>query len=189
MADACGGGIILRSIIIDNELWFPEQVAYEDNPVGIFHYFLSKKIVYIDKDYYYYRCNNQSTTRAIRINDKSVLDRLETTELLISNAKRLGLYSKYKDLFDTCYIRLLAGNTPLMFLFSYRPMPVKHIRDVFNMLSSIDPNWRTHKYYKPSHGRLLSFYLDYLLPTCIPLFGYPIQLAARLRTIIRKLKK
>lgn len=182
------GGVILRSIIIDNQLWFPERVAYEDNPVGLFHYFLSNNIVVINKDLYYYRCNNQSTTRSKIINDKRILDRIETTNLLLENANRLGLYERYECLFDACYINLLATWTPIMLVSSFRPLPVSQLRNIYSLLEKCDPNWRTNEYYIRKGNRLLRFYLDHLLPLSVPFFGYILQFVIRLSKLFKSIR-
>lgn len=51
-----------RSLFVDNDLFFPEHLQYEDNAVVTALYLASRKAVKVDAAFYYYRCNNTSTT-------------------------------------------------------------------------------------------------------------------------------
>lgn len=178
------GGVILRSTVENNNLYFPEGVAYEDNAVGFLYYLVSKKIVYIDKSYYYYRINNQSTTHTF--SKKVLLDRIVTSDLLIQNAKDIGIYERYKDMIDGVYISLMVGPTTLLLLKYVRPLPISNIKEIYSKVTSCDPNWRNHKYYRKHPNKLVAIYIDYLLPSCVPFWGCLVQFIIRIKSFVKK---
>lgn len=53
-----GGSLVVkifkRSMIIENELWFPENIFYEDNALGNSYLILAKHFEYIEEPLYYY---------------------------------------------------------------------------------------------------------------------------------------
>ena len=56
--------IFKRQFILDNELFFPEDIFYEDNAVGKSYVILNKHFEYIDEPLYYYY--QHGTSRCIR---------------------------------------------------------------------------------------------------------------------------
>ena len=57
--------IIKKEVFIRNKIEFPEELFYEDNAIVTALYLSARKIVKDTHPYYYYRCNNISTTRSI----------------------------------------------------------------------------------------------------------------------------
>ena len=102
-------GLYKKNIIIENSLFFPEHLKYEDN------YWLSLSLVYfnklyfINKVYYLYRTRSSSTTH-----DKNFyyyLDRKTIENMLLHELKQRNLYFSYKDAWEYIYLKRYILNT------------------------------------------------------------------------------
>lgn len=108
----CGGFlptlIFKRKLFEDNNLYFPENIFYEDNAVGVPIMLSAKSVVKIDEPLYYYRQNPHSTTRVM---DGRFYHRLDTAIMCIENTKRLGLYEKYEEDLKKVFFKLFFSNS------------------------------------------------------------------------------
>lgn len=112
-----------KSLFADNDLFYPENLFYEDNAIGRPLYLSGNKIVKVNKLCYFYRCNNISTTK--RLNDYRFFDRMETSKLYLENMKRLGFYSSYQRECEAVFFYLFYETTIMGALFHFNP-PAKH---------------------------------------------------------------
>ncbi|MFV8456682.1 glycosyltransferase family A protein [Vibrio owensii] len=101
-----------RSIFIDNHLFFPEDINYEDNAISFLVWTLKKNSrVHIDKELYIYQYHqsSQSNTRSLN----HLKSRISSISYLQSEAKSLGLFEEYnyelgKIAFRLAYIPALS---------------------------------------------------------------------------------
>lgn len=139
------GMLIKRSIFIDNNLYFPEQVFYEDNAIAGCIQMYAKSIVSINATTYYYVITTSSVTQSTTI--KKMSDRVFTTELFLNNLKNRHLYdSQYKSYFDVMYLRMCCNSIILLSKFRYLDIrellsivvagiKVNRTKQAFNVLS------------------------------------------------------
>lgn len=140
------GGIVKKEIFLKNELTYPEHLFYEDNAIGVLIYLFCKKIAYSDKCYYYYRCNNQSTTRST--NNYRYFDRLDTAKMFLENMRRYGFYETYKEEVNFYFITLFYINTVMGAMLNFDPPATKYISQVVREMKTIIPHFRQNRYYK-----------------------------------------
>lgn len=123
-----GGSLVVkiyrRSMILEKELFFPENIFYEDNAMGNSYLLSAKHFEYIDKPLYYYYQHDTSTVHTIT--EKRCDDRLDAGRIMIKEAKRLGFYDELKDELEYSFTRMFYINT----LFSYMP-GVKHAKPAY----------------------------------------------------------
>lgn len=72
-----------RKFLIDNSLFFAEDVMYEDNDYAFLCYFFAKRVKHISYPLYIYRCNPSSITR-ISYTDSHIAYWLKLCKRLIS---------------------------------------------------------------------------------------------------------
>ncbi len=89
--------IYLRSTLIDNGLFFPEGIFYEDNAVAAYFYIMSERIAVVSEPLYYYYVNPDSTCN--NMTSGKITDRLAAGEYFLDTAKRLKLYDRNTELF------------------------------------------------------------------------------------------
>lgn len=101
--------IYRREIIVDNELWFPEDIFYEDNcmsPLWLLHCTHFERV---DEPLYYYYQHEASTVHRISLQRSH--DRMTAMDLLIEKSKGYGLFETYKKELEFKYAELYLVNT------------------------------------------------------------------------------
>ena len=122
--------IYRREIIVGNELWFPEDIFYEDNcmsPIWLLH---STHFERVAEPLYYYYQNETSTVH--HISQKKLEDRMMAMELLIQKCKEFGYYEDYKPELEYKFAELYLVNT----LFSLMGSKTKGKRKIVKVLRS-----------------------------------------------------
>lgn len=106
-----GGGVctylIKKNIFIDNNLWFPEKTAYEDNYIWPFVLMSIHKIGFISERLYHYYVNTQSTTH----NPRMLSERIKVEDDKLTELKRRGLLKEYHDCIEYSFWALAYKNT------------------------------------------------------------------------------
>ena len=101
--------IFKRELIEGNNLFFPENVAYEDNAIGAALFLSANNIYKIDESIYYYRSDNLSETRGL--DNPHFYNRLKTSVLMLEDAKKVDVDEKYANEIDEAFVRLYYVNT------------------------------------------------------------------------------
>ncbi len=148
--------LIKRSLIIDNNLYFPEQIIYEDYAIVPIYVLFAEKVSYLDQALYNYLIRSGSTMTQV-FNSK-FYDLLKATDLLYKRLEELGFpyYPEYeyfiiKNIFREAYFR------------------VKNFDEGKNLMRSLScwakknmPYWYKNKYFqKESFKQKLYTYLIY----------------------------
>ncbi len=105
-----------KKLIIDNELFFPENMFYEDNAVSGIHFLYANKISKVNRNLYYYVRHASSVVANQKI---TIDDKINAGELYISNMIQRGFFEKYKEIILARYFRIYFLNT-YKFLMRYR---------------------------------------------------------------------
>ncbi|MCH5261519.1 MAG: glycosyltransferase [Lachnospiraceae bacterium] len=112
-----GGSLVVkifrRSMIMENELWFPEDIFYEDNALGNSYFVLAKHFEYIEEPLYYYYQHDASTVHTISV--KRCEDRMAAGRLMLEEARRHQYYDEYLTELEYSFTLLFYVNT----LFTY----------------------------------------------------------------------
>lgn len=117
-----------KKIIVDNDLFFPENIFYEDNAVSPSFFLSARKIAKVNKPLYYVRVDNVSTMRSV--NNPAFFDRLTTARMMLSHTKRLGYYNKFKDEIDESFFNLYYRGTVIGIYEKFSPVPFKKATEV-----------------------------------------------------------
>lgn len=120
-------GIYLRNIIVDNNIWFPENIAYEDNYwINIVRLYV-KNMCEIGKLVYYYCINENSTVQ--KRNELYHLDRLDIEIMIVEKYKEIGAFDYYREYLKNNFIRRFYLNSLHMIFTRFDYVP-----DVFNFM-------------------------------------------------------
>lgn len=145
-----GGSLVVkiyrRERIIKDELFFPENIFYEDNAMSASYLIGAKHYEYIDKPLYFYYQHDTSTVHTIT--EERCNDRMEAARVLIKEAKRLGFYDEFKAEIEYFFTSTFYINT----LFSYMP-GVKHtkyayVKKMGEEMRSSFPDFMENEYYQ-----------------------------------------
>lgn len=101
-----GGFCIKKEFVIDNKLFFSDDVSYSEDQKYIIEAILhSKKIAYISNVLHFYRKNIKSVmNRPVNIERVSTLLAMESLSRLIDND-----FSEYKDFFNFYYLSMFIA--------------------------------------------------------------------------------
>ena len=102
-------GLYKRKLIIDNDIWFPEKTAYEDNYWSMILRLYIKNMYIVDKVLYHYMINEVSTTTAK--NASHHLDRMYVEVAVIEEYKKRGAYEYFKPELCRNFIQMFYLNT------------------------------------------------------------------------------
>ena len=121
------GALYRRSLILENQLFFPEKVDYEDNywRDTLKIYFSGMYIV--DKVIYHYCYNEESITQ--KRNSIRIEDRLFMELNILENYKKNGAFDHYKEDLEYNFIRRFYLNTVFVLFTNYDYIP-----DIINYL-------------------------------------------------------
>jgi glycosyltransferase involved in cell wall biosynthesis len=147
--------IIKRHIFFDNQLWYPENLIYEDNAVGSSLFCASNIANKVNKPFYHYRVREQSTTTTK--DNFRLFDRLETSVMMLEHTRRLGFYDRYQAEIDYSFYCLYYRNTLYACFFNFSVVPKKYIemtKKTFPKYINISGN----KYYKKEKHYFSKFY-------------------------------
>ena len=135
-------GLYSKRLIMENDIYFPENLAYEDNFFGALLQYYMKSYYVIDKVFYHYTINNNSTImqkNATHHNDRLIIEKMKLHEL-----KKRGFYEKYKDEIDFEFLRLYYINTVNIFFTRMDEIPYETLcsmqREVFETIPDFENN-------------------------------------------------
>lgn len=135
--------IIHRDIIINNELWFPEHIKYEDCATVNLYYGYTEQCAYIREPLYFYLLHNNSTTTAIK--SKQNIEHMQASKLLYKRMKDRGIYDKYMEAVDMVSIKgWLRG------LGMSKAWEVPDLKELYNIAQELKdefPNMEKNKFY------------------------------------------
>lgn len=134
-----------RQVIVDNNIWFPEGVSYEDNYFVNLYLCYVKKYIWIDEAFYYYRQLGNST---VHKKDFSQLQRIQVEKLLLSELKKRGLFDDVKDGYEVMCIQRWYINTLGILYGLYGKSASQYAIPIGKEFKKYFPNYKNNKYYK-----------------------------------------
>ncbi|MDL2301544.1 glycosyltransferase [Lachnospiraceae bacterium OttesenSCG-928-D06] len=105
--------IYKKSVIVENELSFPEEIFYEDNCAGPLWSLYFKHFEKVEEPMYYYYQHDSSTVHGIT--EEKCYDRMKAGELFYEGCKKRNLLEEYEKEIEYRFSELYYCNT----LFTY----------------------------------------------------------------------
>ncbi len=142
--------IFRRQTIIDNELWFPEDIFYEDNAMSNSFLLTSGRFEYIKEPLYYYYQHDTSTVHSFSL--RRCEDRMQAGRIMIDEAKRLGFYDEFKDEIEYKFTLLFYINTLFTYMPCVKPTKISFVKAISEEMRSTFPDFRKNPYYLDKTG-------------------------------------
>lgn len=95
--------LIKRDLVIYNNIFFPENILYEDAIFAILLPLYANKLAKVNESLYNYLQREDSTVNAR--NQLFQFDRMKSGELIFEEMKRRGFYNEFKEEIDFCFIK------------------------------------------------------------------------------------
>lgn len=144
-----GGSLVVkifrRSMILDNELWFPEHIFYEDNALGNSYLLLAEHFEYIEEPLYYYYQHDASTVHTI--SEKRCEDRCEAGRLMLAEAKRHDFLDKYRTEMEYSFTLLFYVNTLFTYMAGVRRTKYRFVKALGEEMRWRFPDFQKNPYY------------------------------------------
>lgn len=137
--------IYKREFLIENQIFFPEKLSYEDNFFVPLCFALVKKYSVIDGAYYYYRENLDST---VFRNDTSQMDRLIIERKRYMEFQKRGLLLNLHDGYEIMSIKTFYINTVNVIFRKFNRQAVAEAKKVKKEFYQMFPEFRKNKYFK-----------------------------------------
>lgn len=134
--------IYRKEFLLENKIVFPENLVYEDNYFGALCKLCVNKLYIVEKYYYHYFVNPNSTIMAK--NSKHHLDRIEIELMKLSEYKTRGYFNQYYREIEIEFLILFYINT-LHILFTRFDVPDYSVflyleKSVLNLFPSYQQN-------------------------------------------------
>ena len=145
-----GGSLVVkifkRKMIIDNELFFPEDIFYEDNALGNSYLVLANHFEYIPEPLYFYYQHNTSTVHTI--SPKRCEDRMEAARLMIGDAKKFGYFDKYYKELEYSFTLLHYVNTLFTYMAGVKNTKYCFVKGMGKEVKEFFPDFQNNIYYQ-----------------------------------------
>ena len=145
-----GGSLVVkifrRSMILDNELWFPEHIFYEDNALGNSYLVLANHFEYIEEPLYYYYQHGSSTVHTI--SEKRCEDRCEAGRLMLDEAERHDFLDKYRTELEYSFTLLFYVNTLFTYMAGVKKKEYGFVKALGREMRETFPGFMENSYYQ-----------------------------------------
>ena len=144
-----GGRLVVkiyrRETILQNSLFFPENIFYEDNAMSSSYLLTAKKYAYIERPMYYYYQHGDSTVHSF--SEERCEDRMEAGRIILREAKRLGFYEEFLPEIEYIFTQLFFVNTLFTYMPMVRPVRISFIKKLAEEMIRTFPAFRNNPYY------------------------------------------
>ena len=134
-----------RDIILKNELFFPENIFYEDNAMSNSYLLCANHYEYINMPWYYYYQHGSSTVHSF--SERMCLDRMEAGRIMLKEAKRLGFFDEFRDEIEFEFIQLFYVNTLFTYMPCVKPARISFVRALTREMLKTFPDFERNSYY------------------------------------------
>lgn len=145
-----GGSLVVkifkRERILKDELFFPEDIYYEDNALGNSYMILADHFEYIPEPLYYYYQHEMSTVHTI--SPKRCEDRMEAARVMIAEAEKFGYLEKYHDELEYSFTVLHYINTLFTYMAGVKPTRYRFVKEMGDEVKRYFPDFQNNPYYQ-----------------------------------------
>lgn len=147
-------------LIFDNQLCFPEKLAYEDHYFATLLYFYAKKVYILEERFYHYYVNPNSTV--MTGNSSHHFDILNVDTLLWDECEKRGLLEDYREEMEYQFLSLCYLTSVKMLLLRMQTVPYDFFVQLKSEVLKRVPEYRTNKYVKELVTDLYKIVLELL---------------------------
>jgi len=145
-----GGSLVVkifrRSMIVENELWFPEDIFYEDNALGNSYLVLATHFEYLEEPMYYYYQHDTSTVHTISA--RRCEDRMEAGRLMLEEARRHGYYDEFRTELEYSFTLLFYINTLFTYMAGAGRTRLRFVKAMGREMRQTFPDFENNPYYQ-----------------------------------------
>lgn len=136
--------IYRKDILVENHLWFPEKIRYEDNYWGAFLAQIISGYYIINKPFYHYVIHSNSTV--MQADSLHHLDRLVIELMKVEEYKRRNLFEEYHDEIEIEFLRLYFINTIRILFVRFSEIPYEIVYTMQQNVKELFPEYLNNPY-------------------------------------------
>ncbi len=144
-----GGRLVVkiykRANVIDNKLFFPENIFYEDNAMSNSFLLTASHYEYIEKPWYYYYQHQGSTVHSF--SEKMCQDRMEAGRIMLGEARRLGFFNEFRQEIEYIFTQLFYVNTLFTYMPCVKPARMSFVKELTKEMKETFPEFENNSYY------------------------------------------
>ena len=144
-----GGRLVVkiykRANVIDNKLFFPENIFYEDNAMSNSFLLTASHYEYIEKPWYYYYQHQESTVHSF--SEKMCQDRMEAGRIMLGEARRLGFFNEFRQEIEFIFTQLFYVNTLFTYMPCVKPARMSFVKELTREMKETFPEFENNSYY------------------------------------------
>lgn len=144
-----GGSLVVkifkRSMITEHELWFPENIFYEDNALGNSYLILARHFEYIQEPLYFYYQHETSTVHTI--SPKRCEDRMEAGRLMLEEARRHHYMEDFASELEYSFTLLFYVNTLFTYMAGVAHTKYRFVKKLGKEMRRTFPDFMENPYY------------------------------------------
>ncbi len=145
--------IYKAELIKENSVYFPENLAYEDNYFSVVVRYFAQSYVYVDKPFYYYNKINTNSTSSKK-NAVHHLDRIKTAQMTLDFLKSQHDYEIIKEAVEYIYLEHYYIHTVSCIIYYFDKTDYDLIKDVRMKFLNEFPNYKKNQYYIKKFSKL-----------------------------------
>lgn len=159
----CFSKIYLRSMLIDNNMYYPENLRYEDNGICPLLNCKSTRIGKIEEALYYYRIGNSSSQMGTVLSMDALNDRFKVAEYLLKKSDELGLLEMYFQAIEYRFVELYYASNLQIIARGDIDFDNKRLKEIKETVFKLFPNYKKNSYiakYFPLRYKLCCYTYD-----------------------------
>lgn len=138
-------GLYKRDVIVENNVFFPEKLRFEDNYwVSLLRCYLNK-ICKVQSLGYCYRYNPNGSSK--KMNCDYYDDRHIVEHALLNEVKQRGLYEPFFTAWEYLFANRYGINTCLAYITRFDQVPFNKIEKLKTDVEKNFPNWKNNQYF------------------------------------------
>lgn len=146
--------IYKRSLIMDNDIRYPEERCADDSYFVSCSLFTAKTIAKVDKPFYHYliRANSVVTTK----NPTKYVKRITVFNKLMEFAKQKGVYDEFKSEIDFLYIKKGYLVSSFNYIMNVDDAQNDELKRIAADVETLIPGYRDNAYFKANKSAVFS---------------------------------
>jgi glycosyltransferase involved in cell wall biosynthesis len=136
--------IYRRELLLENNLYFPEEITYEDNYWGAFLKQELESYYIINEPFYHYVVNEHSTI--MQTDSYHHLDRLVIELMKVEEYKRRDIFELYHDEIEIDFLKMYFINTIRILFVRFHRIPYDIIYTMQENVKTLFPRYQENPY-------------------------------------------
>lgn len=173
--------IYKRQVIQENDLWFPENIFYEDNCAGPLWSLYFQHFERVEEPLYYYYQHDVSTVH--HITEDRCKDRCKAAELLYGECRMRGFLEDYYEEIEYRFCELYYVVTLFSYMSGVDHPKLSFVKRLRKSAKSHFPNYRSNPYYQKYTGEEEKKLITMQTVSDVKFYWY-----YRLKLLVRRIK-